>query len=183
MRLSFVCLPIQFLEPAPKRAEGRGRAGQPSRLPRGAHSAGTPAAGRQCQPCSSFPARGQGWRAWLTGEAPGGTGSPCQPSNSGSTTGSRRQPCFPTGSSESGWQKKANAVTCESCCFQQSGFRFVNAFVDEHYRLHRGSRKQSLFLGFCCCSGMETRSALAPDRFVLVLRQLRLLLLSTPEQV
>lgn len=53
----------------------------------------------------------------------------------------KTSPLFPTGTSKSIWQTNANVVTSKSCQFQQSGSRFMKTSVEDHYRLHRGSRK------------------------------------------
>lgn len=119
-----LCLPTQFLEPAPKPAKGRGRAGQPSWLPGGARQRlrqQEGSAGRAPRSLHGARAGVHGSQEKRLGDlrpSPGAaplSGSRCQPSNSGSTTNFRTQPCPPTGNSKSGWQKKANVVICESC--------------------------------------------------------------------
>lgn len=206
MLLSFVCLHLQLLELAPKLAKGHGRAGEASwqRLRSGC---------LELLLQVLNPATGTGPAAALSPwEGPGpvfvgaGQGAACPPCThlqqlAGSAgpsvttdartalkVGERNQlqktsPVFPPGSSKSGWQTKANVVTSKSCWFQQSGSKFTKAFVEEHYRLHKGSRNWSLVLGFCCCRRMETRISLAPDQFILVSWQLKLLLINMPEWV
>lgn len=149
-----------LVELAPKTAKGHGRAEEVSWQPWSSGSLETllqvPHRKARClQPRSSAP-------EMSTGQQGQGTHLLC-PISSGSVPwqlpvtppmgqgrplggGDRNQlqktsPLFPTRTSKSVWQTKANVVTSKSCQFQQSGSRFMKASVEDHYRLHRGSRK------------------------------------------
>lgn len=152
------CFSPVLLELAPKTAKGHGRAGEVSWQ----HSCSgcleallqVPHRKAQClQPRSSAPERSMGQQGQGThllcpissGSVPWqlpvtqlmGQGRPLE-------VGDRKQlqktsRLFPTESSKSVWQ--TNVVTCKSCPFQQSGSRFLKTSVEDHYRLHRGSRK------------------------------------------